>query len=313
MGSAGNGLLDFETAESEEDYIRRMEAQSDRVFWTTYDNTYEMGDKAFRKTSRLPFNIERKDGTIVQWRRSWNHERIANEAEALEIVLQKTDIPVPRLLSHGSLPDGRQYLITEYIDGVILSALAHRGCSLLEEEKKHTKSTPCQTCSDIAYSNATDFISRTVLPQLAKLTSRYRGINGFVMPPRWLCPDLQPPWKGKQSWSTLPLEQSDYVFQHGDLAAHNIILDSITLEVRALLDWEYAGFFPAGMENWTGMLSRDVFSPRDENIAQLIKQFLAAEYSDAYNKWGDKAQLLKLIEEGKLPRPDQSRPGNSDE
>lgn len=28
MGSARDGLLGFETAESEEDYIRRMEAQS---------------------------------------------------------------------------------------------------------------------------------------------------------------------------------------------------------------------------------------------------------------------------------------------
>jgi hypothetical protein len=42
-----------------------------------------------------------------------NHERIANEAKALEIILQKTNIPVSRLLSHGSLLDGRQYLITE--------------------------------------------------------------------------------------------------------------------------------------------------------------------------------------------------------
>jgi hypothetical protein len=241
-----------------------------------------------------------------------NHERIANEAKALEIILQKTNILVPHLLSHGSLPDGRQYLITECIDGVLLSTLACRGCSL-PKEKKHTNSTPCQTCSDTAYSNAADFISLTVLPQLANLTSRFRGIDGFVMPPRWLSPDLQPPWIGKRSWSTLPLQQPDYVFQHGDLAAHNIIMDPITLQVRALIDWEYAGFYPAGMENWTGTLSRDVFSARNDDTAQLIKRFLAAEYADSYNKWGDKAQLLKLIEVGKLPSPDQLRQGNIDE
>jgi hypothetical protein len=54
--------------------------------------------------------------------------------------------------------------------------------------------------------------------------------------PRWLSPDQQPPWIGKQAWSTLPLPQPEYVFQHGDLAAHTIILDPITLQVRALID-----------------------------------------------------------------------------
>jgi hypothetical protein len=220
-----------------------------------------------------------------------NHERIGNEVKALKIIGEKTNIPVPRLLGYGSLLDGRQYLITEYIDGVLLSTLARRGCSLPGEEM-HTKSTPCPTCSDTAYSNATDFISRTVLPQLANLTSCLRGIDGFVMPPRWLSPNLQPRWIGKRPWSTFPLQQPEYVFQHGDLAAHNIIMDPITLQVRALIDWEYAGFYPAGMENWTGTLSRDVYNARDDDAAQLIQRFLAAEYADSYHQWATKHSYL---------------------
>jgi hypothetical protein len=67
------------------------------------------------------------------------------------------------------------------------------------------------------------------------------------------------------------------------------------------------------MENWTGTLGRDVFSVRNDSTAQLIERFLAAEYVASYNEWGDKAQLLRLIEEGKLPSPDELTPGNIDD
>ncbi|KAF2020994.1 hypothetical protein BU24DRAFT_469755 [Aaosphaeria arxii CBS 175.79] len=241
-----------------------------------------------------------------------NHERITNEARALKLVSQETSIPAPRLLDHGSHPDGRRYLITEYIEGPTLSSFSRRSCSM-PEGKKHTTATPCQTCSDTAHSNAVHFILHTVLPQLTKLTSRTRGIDGFVMPPSWLSPDAQPPWIGKQSWSTLPLEQPEYVFQHGDLAAHNIIMDRVTLQAKALIDWEYAGFYPAGMENWTGTLDRDVYSARSDDTAHLIQRFLAVEYAECCHNWGDKAELHELIELGKLPQPDQIRQNKTEQ
>jgi hypothetical protein len=171
-----------------------------------------------------------------------NHERITNEAKALALVSTRTT----RLLAHGTHPDGRRYLTTEYIPDPTLAEFPHRSCSK-PAGQLHTTATPCSDCSHQAYSNADAFVSRTVIPQLAALTSRVRGIDGFVMPPAWLSPDVQPPWRGvKKSWATLPLERPAYVFQHGDLADHNIIMDPQTLEVRALVDWEYAGFFSAG-------------------------------------------------------------------
>lgn len=35
-----------------------------------------------------------------------------------------------------------------------------------------------------------------------------------------------------------------------DIAAHNIIMDPQTLQVKALIDWGYTGYFPPGMERW---------------------------------------------------------------
>ncbi|GAW26202.1 putative protein kinase-like domain [Rosellinia necatrix] len=266
------------------------------------DVSYEITATTFKKTSRLPFNDPYPDGTPFTWFRSLNHERITNEAKALVLVHNKTTIPVPRLLEHGQLPDGRRYLVTEFIDGLTLKEIRSQGC-LREVGQKHTEDTPCKTCSDQAHSNALDFITNIVLPQFAKLKSQQRGIDGFVMPPSWLAPDAQPPWKGKKSWKTIPLETPEYVFQHGDIAAQNIILDRQNLQVKALIDWEHAGYFPPGMERWPGTLDMLAYRKRADNLPEVITKFLLEDYLECYAGWGDKGELQTLINAGELPDP----------
>ncbi|KAI0096581.1 kinase-like domain-containing protein [Nemania sp. FL0031] len=272
--------------------------------YETNDVTYEFTATAFKKTSRLPQAMERVDGIPFIWKRSWNHERIANEVNALRLVSQQTTIPVPRIIDHGTNPDGTQYLITELISGIPLDQLLDMGCSL-PEGKKHTPDKPCESCVDEGYSNALEFIEGSVLPQLTKLKSRERGILGFVMPPHWLPIDVDPPWKGKGPWKTLRLEEPKYVFQHGDLAAHNILIDPQTLQVKALIDWEYAGFFPPGMERWPGTLDKYVYIHSCDDVADAIAKFLSEEYLECYHQWEDKAQLASLVENGKLPDPEK--------
>ncbi|KAI9046427.1 hypothetical protein LZ554_009560 [Drepanopeziza brunnea f. sp. 'monogermtubi'] len=251
----------------------------------TNDVTYEFTAETFQKTSRLPWDFVRNDGTHFEWFRSWNHERIINEVKALQLVSEKTTIPVPKLLGHGALLDGRQYLITERIDGVTLNRL--RG----------------EDCESVAYSNALDFINNIVLPQLGQLRCNERGIDGFVMPPSWLSPDVQPPWRGKTHWKTLPLKEPEYVFQHGDLGAHNIMIDPKSLQVMALIDWEYAGFFPPEMQRWPGTLDETVYNRRGDHVADAIAEFLSDEYLECYCRWEDKAELDDLIRSGQLPDP----------
>lgn len=38
--------------------------------------------------------------------------------------------------------------------------------------------------------------------------------------------------------------QPDLVFSHNDLSAPNVIVDPDTLKINAIIDWEYAGFYP---------------------------------------------------------------------
>ncbi|KAI0388516.1 kinase-like domain-containing protein [Xylariaceae sp. FL0594] len=273
-----------------------------RRSYESNDVSYEFTATTFKKTSRLPFNDPYPDGTPFTWFRSLNHERITNQAKALILIHKETTIPVPRLLDYGELPDGRRYLVTELIDGLTLKEMHSQSC-LKPAGQKHMENIPCKTCLDKANSNALDFIMTTVLPQLGKLKSRQRGIDGFVMPPSWLAPDAQPPWKGKKSWKTIPLEKPEYVFQHGDMAAQNIILDRQNLQVNALIDWEHAGFFPPGMERWPGTLDMLAYRKRADNLPEAITKFLLEDYLECYAEWSDKEELRTLIKAGELPDP----------
>jgi hypothetical protein len=116
-----------------------------------------------------------------------NHERITNEVNALKLISQRTTIPVPKIIDYGYYEDGRRYLVTELIEGVTLKDIQQLGCSK-PMGQKHTLVTPCKTCSDQAYASALQFIEDHVLPQLAMLKAKERGIDGFVMPPSWLSP-----------------------------------------------------------------------------------------------------------------------------
>ncbi|CAH0023378.1 unnamed protein product [Clonostachys rhizophaga] len=304
--NGADGTSDAEPAEgpfSKSEVARVLPSHS----YQTEDTAYEFTTTTFRKTSRLTVDHPSPDGTIFKWFRSWNHERITNEAKAMELVSRNTTIPLPRLIDHGEHPDGRRYLITERIEGLTLSEIQRRGCLRPLGQSHPGGSVPCQQCFDQAHANAVDFINTTVLPQLAKLTSHTRGIDGFVMPPRWLSPDVQPPWRGMKRWKTLPRSEPEYVFQHGDLGAHNVIVNPDTLQVTALIDWEYAGFYPPGMERWTGTLDRNVYAKLGHDLARPIAEFLGEEYLECYDKWGDKDELKGLIESGQLPHPDDVR------
>ena len=259
----------------------------------------------FRKTSRLPWHIDSISGPIT-FKRSFNHERITNEVNALKLVSQHTTIPIPRLLDHGINADGTRYLVTELITGITLDSLHGSGCRVTIGQK-HTDAISCEICIHKAYSNATSFIQNTVIPQLSTLKSNKRGINGFVMPPVWLPIDTQEPWKSRKGpWKTLPLETAEYIFQHGDLAAHNILIDEGTLEVKALIDWEYAGYFPVGMELWGGTLelNKCLRRARGDNMAELIRKFIPEDYLEACSQWRDKEELEMLVRCGYFPDPE---------
>lgn len=43
-------------------------------------------------------------------------------------------------------------------------------------------------------------------------------------------------------------DDDEYVFCHNDLGQHNILVDPESLKIKAIIDWEFSGFFPRCFE-----------------------------------------------------------------
>ncbi|ATY65472.1 kinase-like domain [Cordyceps militaris] len=149
----------------------------------------------------------------------FNLERILNEGACLQFLSENTDIPLPKLYACFE-DDGAAYLVTEYVDGVVMEELDEGGKKIVEKELNQHMET---------------------LQRLK--SSTWGGPGGKVLPPwRILKNSDRRPWKLKQR------EEGDLVFCHNDLSAYNVIVDPETLKIRAIIDWEYAGYYTPEFE-----------------------------------------------------------------
>ncbi|KAF7952275.1 uncharacterized protein EAE97_001772 [Botrytis byssoidea] len=72
------------------------------------------------------------------------------------------------------------------------------------------------------------------------LTSRkLGGPSGILIPPYRILGKIE-----DQVWNP-PTKDCAYVFCHMDLSQHNIIVDPVTLKIKAIIDFECSGFWPA--------------------------------------------------------------------
>ncbi|KAJ4865676.1 phosphotransferase enzyme family domain-containing protein [Trichoderma breve] len=136
----------------------------------------------------------------------------------------ETGIPLPKLLGCFE-DDGAAYLVTEYVEGVGMNDLD------TERQAVVTKELQCHILT------------------LKRLTSdTWGGPDKMltycqVLPPyRIMRKSDGRPWRMRQR------KQQDLVFCHNDLSMNNVIVDPITLKIRAIVDWEYVGFYPPKFE-----------------------------------------------------------------
>lgn len=185
----------------------------------TTERKYFQVDCSWVKRSLRPseWQINPVVGNVVVPR--FGNERLLNEAAVLRFIAEKTDIPVPKL--YGCFEDDSSvYVITEYIEGVAMSELTLDQRKVVEGELE---------------------VHLETLRGLKSAT--WGGPSGIVIPPyRIMTKTFRPEWRMKAR------ESEDLIFCHNDLSAYNVIVDEKTLKVKAILDWEYAGFFPREFE-----------------------------------------------------------------
>ncbi|KAJ2979561.1 hypothetical protein NQ176_g3179 [Zarea fungicola] len=138
-----------------------------------------------------------------------------NEAESLQFIRKHTDIPVPTVYCHF-LDDDAYYIITEFVDGISMADLSEKQKPIVcEKLERH----------------------RAKLKNLR--SSRLGGPSGIVIPPYRVLKLAE-----ADRWVLQPSASDDYVFCHNDLSQQNVIVDPNSLKINAIIDWEYAGFFP---------------------------------------------------------------------
>lgn len=143
--------------------------------------------------------------------------------------------------------DGAFWLITQYIEGVDLALLPkEKQLPVLKELEGHLKT-------------------------LQSLKSnRVGGPTAIIVPPYRVTHATK-----RDFWNLRPSSTKEYVFCHNDLSQHNIIVDPETLKIKAIIDWEYAGFYPGFFEG---------------------RFYTRPGPSDALEKYNEKSDTAKLLE-----------------
>lgn len=176
---------------------------------------------------------------------SFLQQRFFHEANSLRFLAKHTAIPVPDVVDVGIDEYGLAFLKTKYATGTIPAERAGEWCSLPGWHRPINPAQSCSACADVAKTNVNNFVHEVVLPELRKQKSYETGLDGFVIPPRWvLAVDKRERWEVKRS------HHREFVFVLHDLVQHNLRLSSKTLEVVMLVDTEESGFFPREMQQW---------------------------------------------------------------
>ena len=161
-------------------------------------------------------------------------------------IQEKTNIPVPTL--HCSFEDDDAvYLIMENVEGMSMSELGNEQRPIVQQElEEHIKTMQ------------------------SLRSSRIGGPSGIVLVPYRAT--LHSP---RDQWSPKKSDSDEFVFCHNDLSQQNVIVDPNTLKIKAILDWEYAGFYPEWFERrFFERSGPSVASEKEVDDAEKIVEFM---------------------------------------
>lgn len=227
-------------------------------FNTTLERKFYRRGGAFIKRSLRRREYRTTQGYQIHFPRL-NNERLMNEAASLRYVRANTDIPVPELYCDFE-DDGAYYLIMEHVGGVEMSTLSDASKAVVEKELEQ---------------------------HLAKLKTlrwnRIGGPSGIVIPPFRVLVKTE-----INTWSLQSSDQDEYVFCHNSLSQHDVIVDPVSLKINAIVDWEYAGFYPSRFDWPFYKRSGDWHPSKGEDDTTDLLEFLKSKnvcYSLAVQLW----------------------------
>lgn len=179
---------------------------------------YHLGD-TFVKRNLRPKEWQQNPHTGETHIPRLGRERLLNEAAAMQFIANNTTIPTAKL--HACFEDdGAVYLVMEYVEG--------RGMHELEEEERQVVEKELENYLQKIH----EFRSNVV-----------GGLFGIVVPPYRVQQKTD-----VDDWNIEPSKTDEYVLCHNDLSQQNVIVYPNSLKIRAIIDWEYAGYWPERFE-----------------------------------------------------------------
>jgi aminoglycoside phosphotransferase len=187
--------------------------------WRNHEREFRVYSDRFYKRSFRPdeFLTNIHGETVVPHQAT---ARLENEAQCLQFILANTNIPVPKILEAYE-ENGSFILVTELIPGRDVNDLEPTEQALVTKEVE----------SYVA-----------VLRSLR--SDRPGGPTGIMCP----LPRILQHFPVGTVWVPKKSPESEYGFCHCDLGWSNIIIDNDSPRVRAIIDWEYAGYWPEFFE-----------------------------------------------------------------
>ncbi|MDI1487623.1 MAG: hypothetical protein OHK93_006893 [Ramalina farinacea] len=220
-------------ASNERCKVRTSGPEDDRVYtWRSSFRAFTLTSTTFTKRQLYPYEWDLNlYGKMIA--DPFSRARLVNERNALRFIAENTKIPVPRVLDWTDEGGRFGCLTVEAIKGAQNADDLYD--DLTEEKDK-------QRLLD----NIRTFVADVVQPELNRLRSNRLGQldGGLFVSPRISCHDDRSYWRPK-SYTT-----ERFVYCHNDLGKQNFMIDPQSLEVRALIDWEYSGFFPKEAERY---------------------------------------------------------------
>jgi len=200
------------------DTVSRTEILGEgNCLWRTWERAYYRCGSLFMKRSLRPQEFKVGERGVHVPRAG--KKKLMNEAASLRFIAEKTDIPVPALCDEFE-DSGAYCLVTRYVEGVKMTDLTPEQKNIVMEEIE---------------------VHLASLQRLKSAT--IGGPSGLVIPPHRATTKTK-----NDTWILRSSTVDEYVFCHNDLSQQNIIVDPATLKIAAIIDWEFAGFYPAYFE-----------------------------------------------------------------
>ncbi|OAA64753.1 Protein kinase-like domain protein [Niveomyces insectorum RCEF 264] len=200
-------------------------------------------------------------------------QRWKNDVAIITYLRERTNIPLPELPCVYE-DDGAFYHCTKYVDGIQMSKLTPEDQTIVMQElrqhvavlktlKSDTPGVPPFPTLPIPRFGPYE---EDTAQRIERHTLETKLAGSLLVPPPNVVNTAS-----MRNFCFRPRKnvRGNFVLCHNDLRPHNVLVDPKTLKIKAIIDWEFAGFLP----EWFELKMGETKDPNSEYAKRCRKWF----------------------------------------